>query len=66
MEALVLFLWLGALCVVGWLVNFKFKDSIGRGFRMLFNVVLWILALAWILMALGLWDNVRDLKVPQF
>lgn len=51
------------LGVVGWLINTK--APISAGFKMLINIVLIVAAIILCLMAFGVWNEVRGIKVPQ-
>ena len=54
------------LCFLGgiaWLVNAKVP--IGPTFKMIINVVLIIVAIILVLVAFGVWQEVKDVQVPK-
>lgn len=65
MSVLALIVILLALGVAYWLVNVKFGAAIGNPFKWLINIVLVVVAIVLVLMAFGVWDEIRGVKVPQ-
>lgn len=54
---------LAVLGVAAWFVNSKLPIS--AGFKTLINVVLIVIAILLCLVAFGVWDEVRAMKVPR-
>lgn len=65
MSVLALIVILAALGVAYWLVNVKFGGALGNPFKWLINAVLIIVAIILVLMAFGVWQEVRDVQVPK-
>jgi hypothetical protein len=63
MSVITLVLILCFLGFVAWLVNYKVP--IGPTFKAIINVVLVIVAVVLVLVAFGVWDNVRNVQVPK-
>lgn len=63
MSVLTLIIILAMLGVAAYLVNTKLP--IGATFKMIINVVLVIVVVVLCLVAFGVWENVKDVKVPK-
>lgn len=48
-----------------WLVNLKYPDKVRQPFKFLINVVLIGSAIFLVLYAFGIWDTVRNARVPK-
>lgn len=63
MSVIALILILCFLGCVAWLVNAK--APIGPTFKLIVNIVLIVVAVIITLSAFGIWDTVRDVRVPK-
>lgn len=63
MSVITLVLILCFLGFIAWLVNYK--APIGATFKMIINIVLIIVAVILVLMAFGVWQEVRNIQVPK-
>ncbi len=63
MSVIALVLILCFLGLVAWFVNYK--TPIGPTFKMIINIVLILVAVILVMVAFGVWDQVRGVKVPH-
>lgn len=63
MSVLTLIIILVVLGIAAYFVNANAK--INATFKWLINAVLIVVAVLLVLVAFGVWDNVRDIKVPK-
>lgn len=63
MSVIALIVILLVLAGVAWLVNTKIPGS--STIKMIINVALIVVAVILVLSAFGVWDSVRDVKVPR-
>lgn len=65
MSLLVLIIILLFIAALAWAVNTRFADKINPVIRFLINCVLAITAAVIVLDAIGVWDQVKAVKVPS-
>lgn len=65
MSVFALIIILLALALGYWLINVKFGATVGAPFKLLINIVLVVTAIVLVLYAFGIWDEVRNVKVPK-
>jgi hypothetical protein len=63
MSVITLIVILLVLGGIGWLVNTKFPGT--PMIKLVVNIVLVVTAIILVLVAFGVWDTVRDVKVPH-